>query len=651
MIIKSVRIQNFRSIRDIEIECSPLTVLVGPNGSGKSAFLRAIDIFYQSAAQFTEDDYYNRDTSNDIVIAVTYTSLTEKELELFTSHVDKGELTVRKVIHWEGGKVSQRYFGETLGSPDFEQIRSETQKTAARKLYDSVREQAKYQDLPRCGNYDEVIQAIEHWEEDHPEECTWLSDSGQFFGFRQVGQAKLERFTRFVFVPAVRDAALDATEGRGSVMTEIMDLAVRTALSQKRELEELKEDAKQKYEGIIADAKSGELNVLNDDLTRILAMYVPQSAIVLDWQPTEAFEIRMPTADVRIVEDRFASSVERSGHGVQRAFILSVFQYLASAASTVEENETDAEAPGSETVAEDTEPPDSPNLIIAIEEPELFQHPSRQRHLAKVLLQLADVGIPGVARKTQVIYATHSPLFVDVERFGQVRKFEKCVQSDGSPPATNAYNTSIGQVTSIVEEAFETSFRDEYVRARFRAFLTPWMNEGFFAGAVVLVEGEKDRAALLGYADTMNVDLDASGISVVPCYSKQNLRWPYAMFRELGIATYIIWDSDYGKKDNPDENHALLRLVREAPEDWPEKVRPQFACYKTDMSAAIKGELGAQLYKDLMAEVRKEFDSVDETKILTNPSAMRRLFELAIEKGERVQSLEGIVHAITSLSP
>ncbi len=57
-----------------------------------------------------------------------------------------------------------------------------------------------------------------------------------------------------------------------------------------------------------------------------------------------------------------------------------------------------------------------PNLVLAIEEPELYQHPSRQRHLASVLLNLAEGALPGVAKNTQVIYTTHSPLFVGLDR-------------------------------------------------------------------------------------------------------------------------------------------------------------------------------------------------------------------------------------------
>ena len=37
--------------------------------------------------------------------------------------------------------------------------------------------------------------------------------------------------------------------------------------------------------------------------------------------------------------------------------------------------------------------------------------------------------------------------------------------------------------------------------------MTPWMGEGFFADVVVLVEGEDDRAAILGYANRRNMIL------------------------------------------------------------------------------------------------------------------------------------------------
>ena len=51
MILKHIRIKNLRSIAEIDLELSPLTVLVGPNASGKSNILGALqfvrDVFQE----------------------------------------------------------------------------------------------------------------------------------------------------------------------------------------------------------------------------------------------------------------------------------------------------------------------------------------------------------------------------------------------------------------------------------------------------------------------------------------------------------------------------------------------------------------------------------------------------------------------------
>ena len=42
--LKSIHIENFRSLRNVTLPLKPLTVLVGPNASGKSNALRALDV-------------------------------------------------------------------------------------------------------------------------------------------------------------------------------------------------------------------------------------------------------------------------------------------------------------------------------------------------------------------------------------------------------------------------------------------------------------------------------------------------------------------------------------------------------------------------------------------------------------------------------
>ncbi|OWY59023.1 hypothetical protein B7486_76810, partial [cyanobacterium TDX16] len=70
MLIKRVRISNFRSIRYADIELGATTVLIGPNNSGKSAILEALRIaltrrWGQRGTGFTEYDVHLCDTRPD----------------------------------------------------------------------------------------------------------------------------------------------------------------------------------------------------------------------------------------------------------------------------------------------------------------------------------------------------------------------------------------------------------------------------------------------------------------------------------------------------------------------------------------------------------------------------------------------------------
>ena len=44
MLIKRIRIEHFRSIRQADIELNETTILIGPNNAGKSAILDAVRI-------------------------------------------------------------------------------------------------------------------------------------------------------------------------------------------------------------------------------------------------------------------------------------------------------------------------------------------------------------------------------------------------------------------------------------------------------------------------------------------------------------------------------------------------------------------------------------------------------------------------------
>lgn len=660
MIIRTVRVRNFRCIKDETLHCERLTILVGANGSGKSTFLKALDLFYTPSAKYSEEDFYNRDTSEPIVITVTFTDLTEQERQLFASYMDGETLTVEKELAWPPGRGSQKYFGLTLQCPDFQHVRTADRVAEKRTAYQDLVNSGKFPGLPNLpGNAsaERIEQELQDWENAHRETLQRVRDGGQFFGFKEVGQAHLERYTRFLYVPAVRDASEDATEGKGSVISELMDLVVRSTLQQRDDIGKLREETQKQYRKIMTELT--ELQTLAGRMTETLNTFAPGAQIQLNWLSDETVQITMPKADVKVVEDGYPSAVERTGHGVQRAFILTALQHLALAQPPkTRENEATqqhpSDAPMSSVPPEgNASTPTLPNLILGIEEPELYQHPSRQRHLARVLLQLATEGIKGVAQSAQVIYTTHSPLLVDLQRFHQIRLLRKEEVEDGKPKQTKVFQATIEQVTRVIEKAdgvAEGRYSAEGAYARSQTLMTPWTNEGFFANVVVLVEGEDDRAAILGMAKAMGYEFESMDIAVIPCMGKKNLHKAAAIFMALKIPTYVVWDSDEGKKETkPEDNHRLLRLFDAPLEDYPGKVTENFACFKRDMDTTLREELTPDTYHSLLDECKSDFDYDDNNHARKNPLVVKCIIEKASQRGKDCITLKQIVTAVLKL--
>lgn len=63
ILIEKVRIKNFRSLKNVEINLSPITVLVGANNSGKTTFLKALQLAFRGDGRFVsqEDLFIGKD--------------------------------------------------------------------------------------------------------------------------------------------------------------------------------------------------------------------------------------------------------------------------------------------------------------------------------------------------------------------------------------------------------------------------------------------------------------------------------------------------------------------------------------------------------------------------------------------------------------
>ena len=431
-----------------------------------------------------------------------------------------------------------------------------------------------------------------------------------------------------------------------------MNLVVRSALAAHPKLNELKERTRIEFTEIMDGDARPKLETLQGELTDALRSFVPESAVDLQWERVQELSIPDPQASVRLKEDGYLSTVTRTGHGLQRAFIVALLQHLASVRQSDGTSDIGMDA-ARDTDAESKklEAPVRPHVILAIEEPELYQHPSRQRHIASVLMRLTQPANSQTPADTQVIYTTHSPLFVGLDRFDDVRILRKRQLAAEGPSATVVQATTLDAVAAQLQEATasQTDFSAESLRARLQSIMTPMVNEGFFADVAVLVEGDTDRAAIAGAASAMKIDLDAKGIAVIPCNGKANLDRPLVIFRRLGIPTYVVWDGDHRETDaKPEPNRHLLRLLKMDEVDWPCHVNGISACFETTIEKTLKKEIGPNAYEEHEAEAR-EFYGLSNSKQRKNALALRRIVESSFKDGPGSTTLRSIVENITQL--
>ncbi len=497
--------------------------------------------------------------------------------------------------------------------------------------------------LPAATSAPAADTAMLAWESEYPGSLALHPDDGQFFGFQNASRGALKRYTNFVFIPAVREASADAADGKSTAIGQLLEIIVRSAILQRPDIVKFKNDMTAEYRALVAPAKMPELGQLAGRLTTDLRVLYRDAKVGLDWREVAEFPVPLPIADVSLHDDGFGGPVDRQGHGLQRAFVLTLLQQLAKASTQFQTGEVDHTevAPA---------PPQAPSLILAIEEPELYQHPTKQRHFANVLRGLSSGTLPGAENATQIMFGSHSPMFVSMAHAEEIRHVRRVDGEEGDFKQCKLKSLNLADIAFELETAWQKPSGTFTV-----ATLVPRLHilgielaEGLFANGVVLVEGVSDKAMLYAIARLLNLNFEEAGIAVLSAGGKTNLDKPYAIFKALGIPTYVLWDCDLKKEDAA--NLALLRLIR--PDENLQRAVPatevngSYAHFENNLETLLKMELTTNQHEACLAEACDHFgltSSEDNHKV---PEVMCKTLLLAQERGATCPTLLALVRAI-----
>ena len=651
MIIERVEIRNFRSLLEVDLNCNELTSILGRNGAGKSSFLKALDVFYDVAYQASPYDYFGKDTTAEIKIRVTYGELHPDEVHEFASYLVDHKLRVTKIINTGGAK----YYGVSKAIPKFHELRKLGALKKRQALNDAI-DSGEFIGLgPKVISEAAANDLMDNYEIAHPELTQPLEREQQFFGPRNVGGGKLDKFTKFVLIPAVRDASSE-TEKRG-VIHQLIDVLVARTVNARPDVRMLNAEFEERVKEVYSKDNLTELGSLASTLTKLLRQYAPGAGLDLDFEDIVPPKITLPGALASLVEDNFTSPISYSGHGVQRALVLALLQQLSI---------TDLSPPApkgaeQEKAADPIEPKPGrlPDVILAIEEPELYLHPSRSRYLASVLNQLTEKPANPNDPRTQILYGTHSPYFIDLAQFDRVRLSRK-VPTPGSDVRQSKITAYTKQEAAA--KLSEISGKDPaiFTAKSFVAHAVPVMNsivnEGFFADVVVVVEGLSDVGILWSLQDVLGQRWEAKGIAVVPTGGKNNIDRPVVVFKGLQIPTYFLFDGDAHHNGNAKEestvrNRKYQKLAGIAdPVDHPvTQAHATWAVFEKQLESELRLSIGDARYLQFTQAVAEELGYDESSKVLKNSAGASAFIRKAYAEGCRVPILETIVNQISAL--
>lgn len=579
--LASIEVANLRCLRKVALALDDLTALVGANGTGKSSVIRALEFFF-GELKLDAQDCWN-DCHGDISVTIAFEEFDDEWRARLSPWLDAdGRLRLTKRRREDVlGRVSEAFVALRRQHGPFVEIRS-MGAMQARKEYRKLREaNSDYSELPPANSFAAVQAALQAWESAHPGELEELPEEDAVTVGR--GGVDIGELVRFYSVPAVRDASQESADGRPGVFRRLIELLVRSELRFEAALQALQAATDAEYKKLV-HTDDVILKRASKEISAKLSALAPGSRVSLDWDETNV-QLPKPSVHANLAEHGYQAEVGRQGHGVQRAYLLALLQAFAERKAQGSANE--------------------PLTVLAIEEPELYQHPTRARTLAGVFHRLTKVD----GANMQILYATHSPFFVSLDIIRSLRLLRV---EDGGAPSTSVESVDLAVVArelwTIWGEA-GPEFTAETLIRRLRPFADTPLGEGLFATAVVLVEGPEDRALILGSAKARGHDLEALGIAVLPVGGKTCLDHPLLLLRQLGIPIFACFDADASKgtDGHPESNQALLRALGGDVVEFPAtQVHDTWACFGESITQTVGDEIGIAEYNKALDEVRGE---------------------------------------------
>lgn len=263
-------------------------------------------------------------------------------------------------------------------------------------------------------------------------------------------------------------------------------------------------------------------------------------------------------------------------------------------------------------------------IILILDEPEVHQHPYRQRSLMKKLTDLINnenrefvallkelFGIDGLIG--QIFLATHSPNIL-LNDYGQFIRL---------------YN---GKSLLEIISGKSITFKDDPKMYKHLLHNFIYLKEAMFSRYVIFVEGDTEMGAIPVFAERMNIDLDSIGVGIVKLDGADGVKRCMSLYQKFGIPSIAIIDKD---KQTSYANVPNVYFTNEM--DYEEDVYANFilqdylkCCKELEMLFPFIGILKKKGY-DLDVQQFKNDPTIVSVKTEDQESIMKEQKEIQLE--------------------
>lgn len=242
-------------------------------------------------------------------------------------------------------------------------------------------------------------------------------------------------------------------------------------------------------------------------------------------------------------------------------------------------------------------------LFLVLDEPEVHQHPYRQRSLIRkikaliennnqeflnLLKDLFDIdGLTG-----QIFIATHSPNIL----LDNYRQFIRLYKSTG----TDSQLKIVSGMNVVIDDKLYKHMLHNFI----------YLKEAMFSKCIIFVEGDTENGAIPVFAERMGLDMDERGIGVIKLDGADSVKRCMALYKSFGIKSIALIDKDKKESYSSEPDIYFTKA-----NDYEEDVYDKFKL--TDYLKSCKELSGVEPYIPIL---RREGLNFNPGQFVENPA-------------------------------